>query len=155
MSQDNDRIVSNWSRVARWYIFKPKILVWVNSGGSYNDDVGIFYGHLAYHLAYFTAIWYIFWLFGICIVWVFGIFFPVLVCCTEKNLATLNWCRKTPHDRVFIVRVNATFCENGFQDSIGIEMMNSIEEKVNALIAAKLPVTRSASHLSLHFRSRF
>jgi hypothetical protein len=22
--------------------------------------------------------------------WLFGIFFPVLVCCTEKNLATLN-----------------------------------------------------------------
>jgi hypothetical protein len=34
------------------------------------EDVGIFYGHLAY----FVAIWYI---------------FPVLVCCTKKNLATL------------------------------------------------------------------
>jgi hypothetical protein len=36
-----------------------------------------FYGHLVY----FTAIWSILWL--------FGIFFPVLVCCTKKNLATL------------------------------------------------------------------
>jgi hypothetical protein len=27
------------------------------------------------------AIWYILWLFGIC--------FPVLVCCTKKNMATL------------------------------------------------------------------
>jgi hypothetical protein len=33
-------------------------------------EVGKFHGHLAY----FTAIWYI---------------FPVLVCCAEKNLATL------------------------------------------------------------------
>jgi hypothetical protein len=39
-------------------------------------DVGIFYGHLAY----FVAIWYIF---GNLYV------FPVLVCCTKKNLATL------------------------------------------------------------------
>jgi hypothetical protein len=33
------------------------------------------------HLAYFVAIWYILWL--------FGIFFLVLVYCTKKNLATL------------------------------------------------------------------
>jgi hypothetical protein len=32
-------------------------------------------------LVYFVAIWYI--------LLVFGIFFPVLVCCTKKNLATL------------------------------------------------------------------
>jgi hypothetical protein len=32
-------------------------------------------------LAYFTAIWYICWL--------FGTFFPVLVYCTKKNLANL------------------------------------------------------------------
>jgi hypothetical protein len=39
-------------------------------------------------LAYLTTIWYILWPFGI-----FSgnlvIFFPVLVCCTEKYLATL------------------------------------------------------------------
>jgi hypothetical protein len=50
------------------------------------DDVGIFYGHLLYfdaiccicgYLVHFMVIWYI---------------FPVLVCCTEKNLAALlNW----------------------------------------------------------------
>jgi hypothetical protein len=39
--------------------------------------VGLFHGHLVY----FTAIWYILWL--------FGIFSPVLVYCTKKNLATL------------------------------------------------------------------
>jgi hypothetical protein len=48
-------------------------------------DVDLFYGHLIYftanwytcydHLAYFVVIWYI---------------FPVLVCCTKKNLATLD-----------------------------------------------------------------
>jgi hypothetical protein len=41
------------------------------------EDVGIFYGHLVY----FMAIWSILWL--------FGIFFHVLVCCPKKNLATL------------------------------------------------------------------
>jgi hypothetical protein len=41
-------------RVARWYIFKPKIPVWVNFGGSCNGDdgipilcpFGILFGHL-------------------------------------------------------------------------------------------------------------
>jgi hypothetical protein len=42
------------------------------------EDVGIFYGHLVY----FTAIKYILWL--------VGIFSPFLVCCTKKNLATLE-----------------------------------------------------------------
>jgi hypothetical protein len=59
------------SRVARWYIFKPKILIWVNSEGSYNGTCwyiiwtfGIFFGRLVY----FATIWYI--------LRVFGIFFP-------------------------------------------------------------------------------
>jgi hypothetical protein len=41
------------------------------------EDVGKFYGPLVY----FVAIWYDLWL--------FGILFPVSVCCTKKNLATL------------------------------------------------------------------
>jgi hypothetical protein len=48
------------------------------------ENVGIFYGHLVYFtaiLVYFVAIWYNSWL--------FGIFFPILVDCTKKNLATL------------------------------------------------------------------
>jgi hypothetical protein len=73
-------------------------------------DAGISYGHLVY----FTAFWYILGLFGIfytCLVVYFSPFwfawyilwlfryifilvwwyyiFPVLVCCTKKNLATL------------------------------------------------------------------
>jgi hypothetical protein len=48
------------------------------------EDVGIFYAHLKYLI----AIWYILWPFGpICCH--FGIFFPVVVYCTKKNLATL------------------------------------------------------------------
>jgi hypothetical protein len=42
------------------------------------EDVGIFY----VHLINFPAIWYIYP--------PFGTFFPVLVCCTKKNLATLE-----------------------------------------------------------------
>jgi hypothetical protein len=47
------------------------------------EDVGIFYGNLVY----FTAIWYILCPFGIS--YGYLVFFPVLVCCTKKNLATL------------------------------------------------------------------
>jgi hypothetical protein len=99
------------------HIFKPKIQCWVNFGGSFNEDVGIFY-YLVYvvairyiswpfglfyvYLVYFMAIWYILCLFGIFygylvyftaiwyILWLFGICFPILVCCTKKNLATLH-----------------------------------------------------------------
>jgi hypothetical protein len=43
------------------------------------EDVGVFYGQLVY----FMSIWYIFWS--------FGMLFPVLVCYSKKNLATLHW----------------------------------------------------------------
>jgi hypothetical protein len=53
------------SRVARWFVFKPKI--WVNFGGPCNGrywyilwPFGLFYGNLVY----FVAIWYILRLFG-------------------------------------------------------------------------------------------
>jgi hypothetical protein len=76
-----------WSRVARWFIFKPKIPIWVNFRGpqigkSWNIlwPFGIFtYGYLVY----FMTIWYI-----LCS---FGTFVPDLVSCTKKNLATLFW----------------------------------------------------------------
>jgi hypothetical protein len=57
------------------------------------EDVGIFY----VHFVYFTAIWYIFRL--------FGIYFPVLVCCSKKNLATLirSQCRQgSPFSAIFV-----------------------------------------------------
>jgi hypothetical protein len=42
------------TRVARWYVFKPKIQIWVNFGGHWNGKneenilwpFGIYYGHL-------------------------------------------------------------------------------------------------------------
>jgi hypothetical protein len=43
------------------------------------EDVGLFYGYLVY----FTAIWYMYVFRG------HLVNFPVLVCCTKKNLATL------------------------------------------------------------------
>jgi hypothetical protein len=62
-------------RVARWYIFKPKIPFRVNFGGPWNAKVwynlltfGIYYGHLVYvmiirkfsgYLVYFSPFWYI------------------------------------------------------------------------------------------------
>jgi hypothetical protein len=53
------------TRVARWYIKKT----WVYFGGPWNGKC-------------------------LCILWPIGIFFPVLVYCTKKNLATLSETRK-------------------------------------------------------------
>jgi hypothetical protein len=73
-------------RAARWFIFRPKIAIWVHFGGSCNGrcwcilwtfvipilrPFDLFYGHLVY----FVAICYIFPRFRIY--------------CTKKNLATL------------------------------------------------------------------
>jgi hypothetical protein len=73
------------ARVARWFVFKPKIQIWVNFGGSCNGrcwyilwTLGPFYGLLLY----FMDIWYS--------SRKFGIFFPALVFSTKKNLATLG-----------------------------------------------------------------
>jgi hypothetical protein len=70
-----NQVVEASTRVARWYIFQPKIPIWVNFGGSCNGrcwsilwPFGLFYGHWVN----FVAIWYN---------------FTILVCCT--NLATL------------------------------------------------------------------
>jgi hypothetical protein len=69
-------------------------------------DVGQFEGHLVYFTAVlvylmaisyilwsfwyvFWSIWYVSWSFWY-VFWPFGILFPVLVCCTKKNLATLS-----------------------------------------------------------------
>jgi hypothetical protein len=74
-------------RVARWYIFKPKIPLWVNFKGLVKGDVGMFrdhFGALYGQLVYFCHVVYILH------IWSFGIFSLVLVCCTKKNLATLK-----------------------------------------------------------------
>jgi hypothetical protein len=85
------------TRVVRWFIFKPKIPIWANFWGPWMGKCsyivwpfGILYGHLRY----FMTIWNIFRTFGVFMtIWYilcsFGTFFPVLVSCTNKNLATL------------------------------------------------------------------
>jgi hypothetical protein len=36
----------NHGRVARWFVFKPKIPIWVNFGGKFWQSDYLFYGHL-------------------------------------------------------------------------------------------------------------
>jgi hypothetical protein len=74
-------------RVARWFVLKPKIQIWVNFGGSCNRrcwymlwTLGPFYGLLLYFMDIWNSSSK------------FGIFIPVLVFCTKKNLATLYAC---------------------------------------------------------------
>jgi hypothetical protein len=75
----------NPSRVARWFIFVPKIPIWVNFRRALHWKMFI----------YFKTVWSYFQTFGIfydhLVHFVFiGYIFPVLVTCTKKNLATLN-----------------------------------------------------------------
>jgi hypothetical protein len=80
-----ERLFGRVTRVARWYIFKPKIQSRVNLGWSCNGRYWYFFIEIWYilqlfgivngHLVYFVLIWYI---------------FPVLVRCNKKNLATLG-----------------------------------------------------------------
>jgi hypothetical protein len=60
-----------------WRVLQWKMLVYFMAIWTILWPFGQFSGHLAH----FMAIWYIFPR--------FGTFFPVLVCCTEENLATL------------------------------------------------------------------
>jgi hypothetical protein len=84
------RNVGMWPRVARWFVFRPKIPIRVNFGGP-NIDWKM--------LIYFMAIWNILWPFVIFydhlvhFVFIWYIF-PFLVSCTKKHLATLMWPRR-------------------------------------------------------------
>jgi hypothetical protein len=80
-----DAKVSARTRDARWFVFRPKIPLWVNLGASCNGKCwcilcpfGLFYGNSKY-----------LWLFGIFCGHLVHTFPPVLVSCTKKNLATL------------------------------------------------------------------
>jgi hypothetical protein len=65
-------------RVARWFVFKPKIQIWVTFG-----------------VPWIGKCWYVLWPFGIFhdllvhFVFIWYIF-PVLASCSKKNLATLS-----------------------------------------------------------------
>jgi hypothetical protein len=77
---------AEWHRFARWFIFKPKISIWVNFGGPYVHWK---------MLIYFMVIWNILSTFGISCdhlvrASVHWVLFPVLGSWTKKNLATLE-----------------------------------------------------------------
>jgi hypothetical protein len=84
LSQDFLSAQASGRRVARWPVFKPKIPIWLVLEGLTMENLGIFYDHLVY----FTSIGNILWPFCI-FCGKSGIFFPVLVFWTKKNLATL------------------------------------------------------------------
>jgi hypothetical protein len=68
-----------------WSVFQWKMLVNFKAIWSILLIFGLFYCYLVY----FTAIWYIILLPSGIFCGNFGIFFPILVCCAKKNLATL------------------------------------------------------------------
>jgi hypothetical protein len=75
--------VMSW--VARWYIFKPKIPVWVNFGGPRNGK-----GWCRYSMPIWNMLWPFHILYEHLVLKLrFGIFFPTLVFCVKKNLETL------------------------------------------------------------------
>jgi hypothetical protein len=79
-------------RVARWFIFKQKIQIWVNFERPRMEMLVYFtYGHLEY----FTVIWYTLWPFGnVVVIWYI---FPRLgMLCQEKSG---NPGRATPCDQ--------------------------------------------------------
>jgi hypothetical protein len=71
-----------------------------NLEGLAGENFGIFYGRVVY----FTVKWYDLWPFGT-FVWSLGIYiFPVLVCCAEKNLATLCCTCRLGRNLIEVVR---------------------------------------------------
>jgi hypothetical protein len=84
------------------HICLPEIQIWVNFGGNCNGrcwhilrPFGLFCGHFVYftEICYFLypfGIFYIHLVFSISILYSCGIFSPVLVYCTKKNLAILQ-----------------------------------------------------------------
>jgi hypothetical protein len=74
------------SRVARWYIFNPKIPIWVNFGASCNARCW----YILCPFGLFTAIWYILWPFRIIYGHLVYFFLFWYICCAKKNLATLH-----------------------------------------------------------------
>jgi hypothetical protein len=65
--QPKNASVGRFRRVLQW-----KMFVYFTAAWSVLLPSGIFCGHLVYFIA------------------IYGIFFPILVCCTKKNLATLD-----------------------------------------------------------------
>jgi hypothetical protein len=88
------------SRVAGWFVFKPKIQIWGNFGGSCNGrcwyilwKLGPFYGLFLYFMDIAIVRGNLVY------------FFPVLVFCTKKNLATLERSAQIETNRPFLQRI--------------------------------------------------
>jgi hypothetical protein len=83
----------------------PKIPILVYFGRPLMETVGIL---CIDSLGYFMTIWQVLWTFGIHILWPFGIYFPVLVCCTytEKSGNPVN--DHAQRERVPISKSNLT-----------------------------------------------
>jgi hypothetical protein len=99
------------TRVARWFVFKPKIPIWVNFGGSYRmENARIFYDHLKY----FTVIWYILWPFGnVVVIWYIFLRFGIL--CQEKSGNYVLYRKKRRNLKLFVdmeKEVQHIFCQN-------------------------------------------
>jgi hypothetical protein len=70
------------------------------------------------HLVYFTVIRYILWPFGILYD---SLIFPVLVCCTKKNLATLVWHRNKSFPVRLVLTSTIVYTSTSFESvSLGI-----------------------------------
>jgi hypothetical protein len=74
-----------WVRVARWFVLKPKIQIWVKFGGPEKGKCW----YILWSFGIFLVIWYILWSFGnVVVIWY--IYFPsFLYQGVKKNLATL------------------------------------------------------------------
>jgi hypothetical protein len=115
--------------IARWFVFKPKtpilgkfwrVLQWKSWYILWP------FGLFNCNWKYFMAIWYI--------LWSFGIFFPVLVFCTKKNLATLFQTQQTvrslkPVQYVYFFREKTFVRQNGnqFNDNLCQTMKQKID----------------------------
>jgi hypothetical protein len=91
------------TRVARWFVFKPKIPIWVIFGGFCNgkswhilEQFGVFYGHWKY----FMAIWYLLWSFVV--IWYFFPRFGILY--LEKSGNPVSATTQTAHFGILLRR---------------------------------------------------
>jgi hypothetical protein len=113
------------------------------------DDVGLFYGHLDYcmaiwsiswsfgifygHFIYFVAIWYI---------------FPVLVCWTKKNLATLY------PTRFSSVRFGSLHSVRARLRTVGAESQRPVREPLEAQVRVDPGVVPRVAGVEPLHRSR-
>jgi hypothetical protein len=75
-SRANSCLLTQQCRVARWFIFKPKILIWVRFVGVLQWKMLVYFMSYS-HMVLFVVIWYI--------LLSFGIFFRLGILYQEKS----------------------------------------------------------------------